>query len=493
MINHTKNQLRLLLPKDAFVRGVSVLTGGTASAQILLVLAAPLLTRLYSPEDFGLLAVYASLLTLIGVVSSLRYELAVPLPEDDGEAANAAVLCLILVMISTLLTGVLVLLMGSAIAAALGVPALAGYLWLLPVGVLCIGFYRVFNYWAVRTKRFSAIAGTKLCQAVATIAIQIAAFKLGGIALLFGQVAGQGVGTTTLGLTALKAAGFRRVSWLGIKKAAARYRRFPIFSTWAGLANTAGLQLPPILFMVFFGPVVVGLYALAHRVLTLPMVLVGGAIGQVFFAHAAKSYREDKLAQLVIEIHTKLSHIGLPAALMLFFIAPDFFSIVFGDEWRQAGELARWMSPWLYFQFVSSPLSAAVFSATESQQYMLIFQCVMLFLRGIAIGFGAYIGDFVTTVIFFSAASSLSYVFLLLMVSWASGLMTRQIIAPTLFSFLLALVLSAPIVIAFLIPDLSCLYDYASYLIALGLLLWRYWRFFHEWRLKDEAIPDSRL
>jgi len=84
LITQTKNQLRRLLPKNAFVRSVSVLVGGTAGAQILLVLAAPLLTRLYTPEDFGLLAVYASLLALIGVISSLRYELAIPLPEDDG-------------------------------------------------------------------------------------------------------------------------------------------------------------------------------------------------------------------------------------------------------------------------------------------------------------------------------------------------------------------------------------------------------------------------
>lgn len=184
MITGAKNQLRRLLPKNTFARSVSVLVGGTFSAQLLLVLTAPLLTRLYSPEDFGLLAVYASLLALIGVISSLRYELAIPLPEDDGEAANVAVLCLILVVISTILTGVLVLLMGSAIAAALGVPTLAGYLWLLPVGVLLTGFYSVFNYWAVRTKRFTTIAGTKLRQAIATLAIQLAAFKLGGIALL---------------------------------------------------------------------------------------------------------------------------------------------------------------------------------------------------------------------------------------------------------------------------------------------------------------------
>jgi len=141
----TKSALRALLPKNAFARGVSVLVGGTAGAQVLTVLAAPLLTRLYSPEDFGLLAVYASMLALIGVISSLRYELAIPLPEDDGEAANVAALSLILVGLSALLTGALVWQLGPAIADLLGVPALAGYLWLLPVAVLLSGAYQVFN------------------------------------------------------------------------------------------------------------------------------------------------------------------------------------------------------------------------------------------------------------------------------------------------------------------------------------------------------------
>ena len=128
MFQQAKNYLRRLLPKNAFARGVRVLVGGTVGLQVLTLLAAPLLTRLYSPEDFGLLAVYASVLALIGVISSLRYELAVPLPEDDVEAANVATLSLILVGLSALLTGVLAWQLGPAIADLLGVPVLAGYL-----------------------------------------------------------------------------------------------------------------------------------------------------------------------------------------------------------------------------------------------------------------------------------------------------------------------------------------------------------------------------
>jgi hypothetical protein len=53
MIAQAKTHIRRLLPRNAFARGVSVLVGGTAGAQVLMVPAAPVLTRLYSPEDFG--------------------------------------------------------------------------------------------------------------------------------------------------------------------------------------------------------------------------------------------------------------------------------------------------------------------------------------------------------------------------------------------------------------------------------------------------------
>ena len=98
-----RNQLQRLLPKKSFLRGVSVLVGGTAGAQIMSLLAAPLLTRLYTPEDFGLIAVYGSLLAIISVITCLRYELAIPLPEDEGVAANLVMLCLVLVITMSIL------------------------------------------------------------------------------------------------------------------------------------------------------------------------------------------------------------------------------------------------------------------------------------------------------------------------------------------------------------------------------------------------------
>jgi len=444
------NWLKRLLPKSKFARGVGVLVGGTAGAQALGVLAAPILTRLYSPDDFGLLAVYASLLALCGVIASLRYELAIPLPEDDEQAAHLVVLSGLLVLGTTTLVAILVWLAGDPLAEALGAPRLAPYLWLLPVGILLSGTYSVFRYWAIRTQSFGAVARTTVWQSLSTLLIQIAGFKFGAVSLLVGQAGGQGVGTLSLGTLFSQSAKLKRCTWRAICQQASRYKRFPIFSTWEGLFNTAGTQLPPLLFAILFSPAAAGLYSLANRVLSLPMSLIGGAIGQVFFANAAQAHREGRLGQLVAQLHSKLAHVGLPPALLLILAGPELFAWVFGAEWRQAGEFARWMAPWLYLVFVSSPLST-LFAVMEQQKQGLAFQVILLTARLVALYAGATTGDLLSTVILFSTASAVCWLGFVLWIGYKTGNPIRVMMKPTLEAAIYALVCGLPLAAILLI------------------------------------------
>ena len=413
--------IRNLLPRNPFARGVSVLVGGTAGAQLLLLLASPLLTRLYTPDDFGLLAVYASILAIIGVVGSLRYELAIPLPKDDQEAVNLLVLCLVLLIIASLLTAVLVFLLGKQIASLLGVPELADYFWLLPVGVLICGTYQVFSYWGIRKRQFRAISTTKLKQALATLLIQLLASKLGAGALLFGQVAGQGVGATTLFLPLIMKNEFRKTDWTGICYGLSRYKRFPLFTTWAGLLNTGGTQLPPVLITAFFGATSTGLYALAHRALSIPIALIGDALQGVFFSDSAEAHRNNKLGQKVEKLLDVLVQVALPPAIILVIVAPDLFANFFGEKWREAGVMARYLIPWLVMQFCVGPLTL-VNAVTENQKLGLYMQMQLFAVRITTIVFGSFYGDILKTIFFFSLGSVISYFAFLWSILFISGL-----------------------------------------------------------------------
>ncbi|MGR2736914.1 lipopolysaccharide biosynthesis protein [Billgrantia sp. Q4P2] len=446
MLNRLVIPAKRLLPTHAFARGVSVLVGGTAGAQLLAIAAAPLLTRLYTPEDFGLLAVYGGLLALFTVVASGRYQMAIPLPETEREAAEVLVLSLAVAALTTFAALLLVALGGRSLAEALGVPALTPWLWLLPLGVAFAGSFQAASHWAVRTRAFPAIAATKIKQSLALLVIQLGASPLGGGGLLLGHAAGQGVGTLTLVRPALRAAAEHRVTAAGVWAAARRYRKFPLFSTWSGLFNTLGKQLPPLLFAVLFSPVAAGLYALAHRVLAMPMTLIGEAVGKVFFSSAAEAHRRGELGPLVAKVHATLAQVAMPPAIVLMVIGPDLFALVFGERWREAGDFARWMAPWLYLVFITSPLSH-LFSVLERQGQGLAFQALLLGVRVAAIAIGAALDDLLLTVALFSLGSAACWVGFLGWIAVLTGNRPQRLAVSTLTALGWSLALLAPLVV----------------------------------------------
>lgn len=458
-----KRRLVKILPKNAFARGVSVLVGGTVGSQVLLVLASPLLTRLYTPEDFGLLAVYVSILSLFTVIASLRYELAIPLPEKDEEAAHIAILSLFIVVFVTALSGLLIFLGGDSLSQLLNVPVMTNYLWLMPLGVFVIGCYQVFNYWSIRTKNFGGIAKTKISQSLATLGIQLSAFKLGVLALMFGQTGGQTVGVMTLIQPVLKSPHFRDWSWTNIKKVAVSYRRFPIFSTWEGFLNSASMQLPPLIFAIFFSASAAGLYALAHKVLAMPMSVISSAVGNVFFANAAEAYRKNNLAPLFESVYEKLVSIIMPVLLLLMIDGPRLFALVFGGNWEEAGGLARWMAPWLAVVFIASPLSI-MFTILEKQKQGMYFQGLVLLLRVIAITIGVQYESMTLAIILFSLCSLSCWMGFLIWVAVQSKSKLSRLLTPLLKYFLLAVLCTFPLIITAVI-ELTDIYWYSALII----------------------------
>jgi O-antigen/teichoic acid export membrane protein len=462
-----KKLIRKKLPKNVFVRNASILVGGTLVAQVLLILIAPILTRLYSPDDFGLLAVYVSMLAITLLLSSLRYDIAIPLPKEDTEASNLVVLSLILVGINSFLVSILVLLLSDSIAEMLSLPMLTNYLWLLPIGILLGGIYNIFNQWSVRTKHFRLIASTKIKQALAVLAIQLFAFKLGGLALMLGQIAGHAVGVTNLARP-----DFSKVSWTGIRKVAIRYQRFPIYSTPAGLARVLGVELPLLVLAAAFSPAAAGLYALTSRVMGVPAAILGGAISQVFVSNAANAYRNDSLAPLVRGLYTQMSQIGLPIALLIMMLGPELFGIIFGETWRQSGEFARWMALWLYLVFVSSPITS-ITSVMERQKQGLVFHLLLLMFRIIALYIGIRTDDLMITIIILAVVNTIWRLVFLLWLYVISGNSINSFISDSVVALTKALICVAPVAVALVVYSAIWFYALIVSLILISILYWQ--------------------
>lgn len=389
-----------------------MLVGGTGGAQLLILLSAPFLTRLYAPEHFGLLAIYASLLAIVSVVVNLRYEIAIPLPPSKWVATNLAAVASLIAIAISLCSLLAVYLFEGWLSFALGAPELRLFLWMLPFAVLLTGFQQVLVGYSVREKQFKVLSGSRLCLGLVTVSIQLFAFKLEALGLLLGQVTGLLVSTLFLAVVLVRAEMIKAVSLARMLVVLRRFARFPKFSIWDGLSNTAGTQLPTVLVVSSFGASAGGLYSMTLRVLVFPVTLIGAAVGQVFLSDAPAAHREKRLAKMVLRLTEIMLGVSLPFVFVAFIFGPDVFALVFGDAWRQSGEFARWFSPWIILTFVYSPLSS-VFSVLKLEKTIMQLQLVLLVLRLCVVGAGIALGDLLLTVILFGALNFFYYLFLI--------------------------------------------------------------------------------
>lgn len=323
------------LGHSSFVRAVGVLVGGTAFGHAITAATMPIVTRLYSPADFSVLVVFSSVMAIIAVGACLRFDIAVPLPVEDREAANLLALSLSCAAAVCVLLGLIVVAAPGPVANALRQPALEPYLWLLPVGIFLAGAYSALQFWFVRQRQFATLARTRIVQSAAASGVQIA-WGLAGVSpfgLLLGHVVNSGA--ACLGFGRRLAGDDRRVlaavSLAGMRSAAVKYSHFPKYSTIEAL-----------------------------YVVQAPIALIGGAVAQVYLARAPEELRSGTLGSFTASVIAGLVRSGVGPLAFAGIVSPLLIAPVFGAEWERAGVLVSWLTPWFAVHFITAPVSMAL-------------------------------------------------------------------------------------------------------------------------------------
>jgi len=401
--------------RTSFAGDVLKLASGATLAQVLSVLVSPIIARFYAPDAFGTAAVFNSIVAIISVVACLRYELAIMLPKRDKDAANLLAVSLLSVLVFTGLSVLLVLFAQGPIVRLLKAPDLAPYLWLIPLAVLANGGFLAFNYWNSRTKHFGRLSIARVSRSVMISGFQLAMGIIGQAhtgGLIGSRVLSPTIVTVTLGWRTWRddwRIFAQSVRWSRMLEWAKRHRKFPLLTSWSALLNTASWQLPSLLLSFFFSSSVVGYYALGNRMVRLPMSLIGGAISQVFFQRASAAQNADgNLASIVLPLFRRLVAFGLFPALLLTVIAQDVFMVIFGPRWSEAGVYTQILSPWMFFVFISSPLST-LFSVLERQKSALLLNTLLFVTRLVSLGTGGILGNARLALVLFAATGIFIY------------------------------------------------------------------------------------
>ena len=426
------NSTKLLKPNTSFKSDVLRLASGTGIAQIIGILSMPILSRLYAPEAFGITALFLSLTTILGAIACMRYELSIVLSDDDSEAANLLGVSLLFTLIITFCTILIIWLGSTFILEWINVVELAPYLWLIPIGVLFQGLFTAFNYWNTRTKHFTRLSIANISKQIANTTGMLGAgfsgYATGG-SMIIANIGSQVIATIVLGVQILRDNSkflLKSINWRKMMASIKRYRKFPIYSSWSALLNIISWQLPALMLGVFFSPIIVGYYALGFRIIQMPMQLIGQAISQVFIQRAAKAKNENKLTSLVDELIRRLFIIGLFPALLLSIIGKDFFVIIFGYNWMEAGVYSQILSIFGFIWFVSSPLSTLL-SVLGLQKNGLIIQLIIFSTRIIALLLGVFLNNGRLAIVFFSISGIFSYSILLFYIFDKTGINSKKI------------------------------------------------------------------
>jgi len=438
--------------KTGFAGDVLKLVSGTTFAQLISLLAAPILTRLYAPEAFGIVALFASITGILGVCACMRYELAIMLPERDEEAANLLGVSLGFTLLVSLLLVPLVWWGRALLVKWLNAPALGSYLWLVPLVVFISGVFLALNYWNSRTKHFGRLSIARVTSSITTTPLVLGLGFTGHAtagSMISAGIAGQTVATSVLGAQIWRDDRnvFRRsIRWQAMKEGINRYKKFPMFDSWAALMNTISGQLPPLLLAIFFSSTVVGFYALGFRLLSIPMSLIGGAIAQVFFQRAAVSKKDGSLPLFVGSIFTRLIALGLFPILLITVTGENIFSFLFGSQWSEAGVYAQILSPWFLFVFFGAPISV-LFSVLEMQGSFLLFNSALLATRVVSLVIGGLNSSILIALILYAGTGSIMWIGLCVYLLKKTCVPIHVLVPDVLKIMLIALIALLPVAV----------------------------------------------
>jgi len=364
---------------------------GTTIAQAIPLAISPILTRIYTPDDFGVLGLFLAISSITGAVATGRYEQAILLPEKKENALVIVKLCFLASLVLSFFLLIVIVLFSGYFAGRLGNEEIRFWLFLVPFATLSLGFYNTLNYYNLRLKQFKNVSKSQILRST-TLGISqvvIGLIKSGALGLITGQIISyvSGISILSNSIPNLRN-NLKKITWTSIKEQAKLYVKFPKFSLPSTFVNTTTLNLTPILISSFFSMTTLGFYSLSLRIIGVPSRVLGNSFSQVFYQKATEMFNNNnKVEPIFVKTLLRLLMVGVPPFLILYFFVEPIFEIVFGVDWKISGTYAKILIPLAASRFVSSSMSP-ITNIMQKQHISLMIN-VALLLTTIALFFYA--------------------------------------------------------------------------------------------------------
>ena len=413
------------LVRSASVRNFTKLLSANVVAQVIGLVVYPILTRIYAPEDFGLLNLFVSLASVICIFATAEYHNAIVLPKEQKHSVAMVHWCVIQLLAVVTLTMVSVF-FSKHIAWIFNVPALSHYYWLMPLMVLANSGWNILNYWYIYRGNYTRISGYQLSQSVLSAGSKLG-FGYGGI-LHGGMVYSVVLSPLVSLITSLLRAGndsflpLRRLVAHDIREVISEYRNFPIYSLPRSFVNMIAGQLPVLILTPLFGAEYVGWWSMAILLGFTPISVIVRSVYQVMYQYTTQRVNASKSLGTYFRRFAFVTFFTvLPLFIGLAFVLPDLTSWLLGSEWRETGMYIQWMLPWLLCSLLTSSMGflADVF---YKQKVGLYFELLTALLRTIGVCVGIWMHEFSISVAGYAIGSAIA---VLSQYIWLMGLVKK--------------------------------------------------------------------
>ena len=405
------------------VRNVGKLLSANVLAQAVGLLVYPILTRLYSPEDFGVLNLFMAIAGIMILFATLDWNKAIVLPKRDEESCAIVHLSLFIIAIVTVLIACTIP-FANPIARLFNVPVFARFYWLLPIYVCLMSLWNVLNYWLIRRTAYGPISGYQISQSLFSAGYKTGFGFVGPISggLVYATVLAPlcaliiSVSTTARKHLRPLLTGDRKLC----REVASTYRNFPKYSFPHSLINAIAGYLPVLLLTPFFGERLVGFWGMAVLLSFVPISMITNALYQVLYQKTTEQVKARQSIAHFYRLFTCYSvAIIVPLFTGLWFILPWLTQWLLGAEWRVTGEYIRWLLPWLLCVFLCAS-TGYLFDIFSKQKHGLCFEIIIAIARLIGLAIGIYNNSFVLAIACYAIAGAVingaQYVWLMLLV-----------------------------------------------------------------------------
>jgi O-antigen/teichoic acid export membrane protein len=380
---------------------------GTTVAQAIPIAISPILTRIYTPEDFGFLAMYLFLITFLANISTGKYEMSIYLPKLSTTAKEMLEISLLLSTFFSIILLIIVIIFGNFIMHTFNFEHNILWFYLLPFAVIITASYQSINHLFVRISAFKQLSVNRIIQS-STNALFAIILGLQSI-VMHGLVISQIIAQFIVAIILFKKYKFSKLTKYKFKKyilLMKRYSNFPKHMLISNMINNISANMPIIILTTNFGLAFSGFYAFVQKIFGIPLGVIGSSFSEVFRQKASEEYiKNDNCIDIFSSVFKKLFLISAVPFFIFYFIAPDLFSFVFGDDWRIAGEYAQILAPMFFVKFITMPISSVVLFANKT---IVDFWWQLGFLFVAVIGY-LVSSDAESTIIYFSFGFSFMY------------------------------------------------------------------------------------